>query len=205
MEFVRRSLRARALSNCSAISGRFVIHVRSAGRSMLTARTSVTVVAVDVRGPGSKIDSSPNMSEGPKIPSRFSRPSGDFRPIFTLPDWMMYSRSPGSPSAKITWPRGNSTDSSVCASASAAAGSTPWKMPARARVSSTSSLLSRRDGMVVRLPPFGGACAVPSITECSLRVVRWIAFRLAVPSGDRLIFANPRQPGKAHEGCFVDL
>ncbi len=32
---------------------------------MLTARTSVTVVAVDVRGPGSKIESSPNMSDGP--------------------------------------------------------------------------------------------------------------------------------------------
>ena len=53
---------------------------------MVTARTSVTVVAVDVRGPGSKIDSSPNMSDGPKMPSRFSRPSGDLRPIFTLPD-----------------------------------------------------------------------------------------------------------------------
>ncbi len=50
---------------------------------------------------------------------------------------MMYRRSPGSPSAKITCPRGNSTVSSVWASASAAAGSTPWKMPALARVSST--------------------------------------------------------------------
>ena len=52
---------------------------------MLSVRTSVTVVAVDVRGPGSKMDSSPNMSDGPMIASRFSRPSGDLRPSFTLP------------------------------------------------------------------------------------------------------------------------
>jgi len=45
----------------------------------------VTAVADDVRGPGSKIDSSPNMSDGPATISRFSRPSGDFRPILTLP------------------------------------------------------------------------------------------------------------------------
>ena len=45
----------------------------------------MTAVAVDVRGPGSKIDSSPNMSEGPATISRFSRPSGLLRPIFTLP------------------------------------------------------------------------------------------------------------------------
>ncbi len=55
----------------------------------MTALTSVTVVAVDVRGPGSKIDSSPNMSDGPMIWKRFSRPSADLRPIFTLPDLMM--------------------------------------------------------------------------------------------------------------------
>jgi len=45
----------------------------------------VTAVAEDVRGPGSKMDSSPNMSDGPATMSRFSRPSGDFRPILTLP------------------------------------------------------------------------------------------------------------------------
>jgi hypothetical protein len=56
---------------------------------MLTALTSVTVVAVEVRGPGSKIDSSPNMSEGPKTASRFSRPSADLRPILTLPESTM--------------------------------------------------------------------------------------------------------------------
>ncbi len=88
-------------------------------------RTSVTAVADDVRGPGSKMDSSPNMSEGPATISRFSRPSGDLRPIFTFPAATMYSRSPGSPSAKITCPRGNSAGSSACASASAACGSTP--------------------------------------------------------------------------------
>jgi len=49
----------------------------------------VTVVAVDVRGPGSKIESSPNMSDGPKIDNRFSRPSGERRPIFTLPELTM--------------------------------------------------------------------------------------------------------------------
>src|SRR5690606_26694775 len=142
MLLVRRRRRATTRSSCSAISGRVEIHWRSAGRSMVTARTSVTVVAVEVRGPGSKMDNSPNMSAGPKMPSRFSLPSADLRRIFTFPDRMLYSLSPGSPSWKMTWPRGNSTLSNVCASASAAAGSTPWKMPARARTSSTSCLLS---------------------------------------------------------------
>ena len=82
---VRRSRRANTRSSCSAISGRSAIHARSASRSIDTARTSVIVVALDVRGPGSKIDNSPNMSDGPMIVSRFSRPSGDRRPILTLP------------------------------------------------------------------------------------------------------------------------
>ena len=47
------------------------------------------VVALEVRGPGSKIDSSPNMSDGPMMVNRFSRPSEDRRPIFTLPEMMM--------------------------------------------------------------------------------------------------------------------
>ena len=47
------------------------------------------VVALEVRGPGSKIDNSPNMSDGPMIVRRFSRPSEDRRPIFTLPEMMM--------------------------------------------------------------------------------------------------------------------
>jgi hypothetical protein len=69
----------------------------------------VTVVTLEVRGPGSKIANSPNMSDGPRMVSRFSRPSGALRTIFTLPETMMYSRSPGSPSTKIVCPRGKST------------------------------------------------------------------------------------------------
>ena len=111
---------------------------------MVNARTSVTAVADDVRGPGSKIDSSPNMSDGPATISRFSRPSGDLRPILTLPEATMYNRSPGSPSAKMTWPRGKSTFSSDSDNASAACGSTPWKMPARIKVSSTGCSSSSR-------------------------------------------------------------
>ena len=58
---------------------------------------------------GSKIDNSPNMSDGPMTVSRFSRPSGDRRPILTFPEMMMNSRSPGSPSANTVWPHGKST------------------------------------------------------------------------------------------------
>src|SRR4051812_23996476 len=79
-------------------------------------------------------------------------------------------------------------------------------MPARARVSSTSSLLSRRDGMVVRLPPFGGASAVPSITEWQSKgsaVDRLPARRSHW--GTAFPTSKPRQPGKVHEGCSVDL
>ncbi len=104
---------------------------------MDTARTSVMVVALEVRGPGSKIESSPNMSDGPMMVSRFSRPSGERRPIFTLPDVMMYRRSPGSPSANTVCPRGKSTGCSCLVSAATAVGSTPWKIPALARISST--------------------------------------------------------------------
>jgi len=57
---------------------------RRASRSFETARTSVMVVAVDVRGPGSKTDISPNMSEGPMMVSRFSWPSDERMPIFGL-------------------------------------------------------------------------------------------------------------------------
>jgi hypothetical protein len=37
----------------------------SASRSIETARTPVMVVTLEVRGPGSKTDNSPNMSDGP--------------------------------------------------------------------------------------------------------------------------------------------
>ena len=56
---------------------------------MEAALTSVTHTAEEVRGPGSKMDSSPNMSEGPMMVSRFSRPSAECRASFTLPSMMM--------------------------------------------------------------------------------------------------------------------
>ena len=106
---------------------------------MVPSRTSVTAVADEVRGPGSNTDSSPNMSDGPITASRFSRPSGECRPSLTLPDRMMNSRSPSSPSEKIALPRAYSTVSNCEARAAAASGSTPWKIPAFASVSSTLS------------------------------------------------------------------
>jgi hypothetical protein len=142
---VRRSRRASTRKSCSAISGRSAIHARKASRSIDTARTSVIVVALEVRGPGSKIDNSPNMSDGPMMVSRFSRPSGERRPIFTLPEMMMYNRSPGSPSAKTVCPRGKSTGCSCFVSAATAVGSTPWKIPALARISSTMPLQLSND------------------------------------------------------------
>jgi hypothetical protein len=39
------------------------------------------------------------MSDGPRMVSRFSRPSVDRRPILILPEMMMNKRSPGAPSA----------------------------------------------------------------------------------------------------------
>ncbi|COX35038.1 Uncharacterised protein [Mycobacterium tuberculosis] len=77
------------------------------------------------------------MSDGPMMVNRFSRPSGARRPILTFPEMMMYSRSPGSPSAKTVCPRGKSTGCSCFVSAAIALGSTPWKIPALARISST--------------------------------------------------------------------
>ncbi|CPU64044.1 Uncharacterised protein [Mycobacteroides abscessus] len=38
-----------------------------------------------VRGPGSKSESSPNISPGPRIDRRFSRPSLERRPSLILP------------------------------------------------------------------------------------------------------------------------
>ena len=45
----------------------------------------MTAVTVAERGPGSKSESSPNIWPGPRIASRFSRPSEEVRPSFTLP------------------------------------------------------------------------------------------------------------------------
>ena len=84
----RRIRRASTRSSCSAISGRSAIQTRSATRSIDTARTLVMVV-LELRGPGSKIESSPNMSDGPVIISRWSRPSVERRPILTFPEVMM--------------------------------------------------------------------------------------------------------------------
>src|SRR5262249_9295179 len=49
-----------------------------------------------------------------------------------------------SPSAKTVCPRGKSTGCSCLVSAATAPGSTPWKIPALARISSTLPLLSSR-------------------------------------------------------------
>jgi len=83
---VRRSRRASTRSSCSPISGWAVIHGRSMLFGILASRTSVTAVAVAVRGPGSKTDSSPNWSEGPITASTFSRPSGARRDSLILPE-----------------------------------------------------------------------------------------------------------------------
>ena len=48
-----------------------------------------TAFTVAERGPGSKSESSPNIWPGPRMASRFSRPSDDVRPSFTLPSRTM--------------------------------------------------------------------------------------------------------------------
>jgi hypothetical protein len=86
---VRRSLRASTCSSRSPTSGCASIHGRSTPCGMRASLTSVTAVAVAVRGPGSNTDSSPNWSEGPITASTFSRPSGDRRESLILPDMTM--------------------------------------------------------------------------------------------------------------------
>jgi hypothetical protein len=58
--------------------------VRSSWRR-LSSSVCDTAVTVDDRGPGSKRVSSPMISLGPTTDSRFSRPSEDSRPTFSLP------------------------------------------------------------------------------------------------------------------------
>src|SRR4029077_9378425 len=82
------------------------------------------------------------VADAPMMVSRFSRRSGERRPILTFPEMMMNSRSPGSPSANTVCPRGKSTGCNCLVSADTALGSTPWKIPALARISSTLPLLS---------------------------------------------------------------
>ena len=139
MVFVRRSRRATTRSNCIAICGRSWTHFCSAVFGSRATRASVTTVAVAVRGPGSNSDSSPNWSDGPMIATRFSRPSDDRRPSFTLPASTMNRLSPGSPSWNRMVPRGASTISNSLASASTDSGSTPWNNPALRMISSTSA------------------------------------------------------------------
>ena len=50
---------------------------------------TVTAVTVAERGPGSNSESSPNICPGPWMASRFSRPSEEVRPSFTLPSVTM--------------------------------------------------------------------------------------------------------------------
>ena len=84
---------------------------------------SVTAVTVAERGPGSKSDSSPNIWPGPRIASRFSRPSEEVRPSFTLPSATTYSLSPVSPSWNSTSPRRSRTVPSEPCSAAVASSS----------------------------------------------------------------------------------
>ncbi len=57
-----------------------------------------------MRGPGSNRDNSPNISPGPRMESRFSRPSPDEVPNFNFPSTTTNKRSPASPSLKRVWP-----------------------------------------------------------------------------------------------------
>ena len=82
---VRRSRWASARSRCTATSGRPVSQGRRSSWPSPARRTSVSAVAVAVRGRGSNSDSSPNISPGPRTPSRFSRPSGAVRVSLILP------------------------------------------------------------------------------------------------------------------------
>ncbi len=157
---VRRRRRASTRSSWSEISGRSAIQRLSAERSMDCTATSVTHTAEEVRGPGSKMDSSPNMSDGPRMDSRFSRPSGALRESFTLPEVTMYRLSPCSPSRMITSPLEYSSAVRSARSAEIAAGSTPWKIPARVSTSSADWSV-RRSIVTVCDPPFGRGHGCP--------------------------------------------
>jgi hypothetical protein len=54
-----------------------------------TAHTSVMVAALAVRGPASKIDRAPNISDGRMTASTLIRPSGERWLSFTFPETMM--------------------------------------------------------------------------------------------------------------------
>jgi hypothetical protein len=70
---------------CSEISGRLRSRGSSESCGSTASVTSVTALALDVRGRGSNSESSPNISPGPITLSRFSRPSPAARVSFILP------------------------------------------------------------------------------------------------------------------------
>jgi hypothetical protein len=70
---------------CSDTSGRSCSHGVSASCLSAASVASVTALAEEVRGRGSKRDSSPNISPGPITLNRFSRPSEAARVSFILP------------------------------------------------------------------------------------------------------------------------
>src|SRR5215475_1050323 len=125
----------------------------------------VTAVALEVRGMGSKSDSSPNISPGPCTLSRFSRPSGAAFVSLILPDRMMYSFSPESPSANSRSPRSRCT----------------LMMPARSALASSSvsdsnSGVSRSTSSTcVMTPPRPAARATWDETSWWSSLARWVA------------------------------
>ncbi|CAM5229993.1 hypothetical protein SGLAM104S_06269 [Streptomyces glaucescens] len=82
---VLRSRRATARSSAAATSGRAFSQGWRSPWPRPSSFTSVSAVAVAVRGPGSKSDDSPISSPGPTTASMFSRPSGEVRCSLTLP------------------------------------------------------------------------------------------------------------------------
>ena len=84
-----RSRTASWLSSPRATAGRPSSQRRRSSCESEANDASVTAVTVAERGPGSKRESSPNIWPGPRIASRFSRPSEEVRPSFTLPSVTM--------------------------------------------------------------------------------------------------------------------
>jgi len=70
---------------CSETSGRSLSHGIRASCLSEASTASVTALAVEVLGLGSKRDNSPNISPGPITLSRFSLPSDAARVSFIFP------------------------------------------------------------------------------------------------------------------------
>src|SRR3954452_13312596 len=135
---VRRKRCARARNRCTDTPGRSSSSGRSPSWSSEASELSVTAVAVAVRGPGSKSESSPNISPGPSTARRFSRPSTAAREIFTFPSRTMNRRSPVSPSLNTRCPRTTSRVVSAPARSSAVSSSSPTNSGTVARTPSMS-------------------------------------------------------------------